>query len=390
MARRVSIFGATGSIGQNTLDLIRRGEGFDVVALSGAGNVAQLAADALEFGAELAVTADLGCEADLREALAGSGVEVLAGPDGLVEAAKRETDWAMSAIVGAAGLAPTMALARSSDTLALANKESLVCAGSLLKAECAKHGTRLLPVDSEHSAIFQALQGEEAKAVERVILTASGGPFRGYSREQLKAVTLEQARKHPNWDMGLRITIDSASMFNKALEVIEAKYLFDLEPQQIEVVVHPQSIVHSAVGYCDGSILAQMGPPDMRGAIGYALNYPERQDLPVERIDLAKLARLDFEAPDEDAFASLRLVREALEIGGAAGCVFNAAKEAALDAFIVRKIAFLDMGDIVERVLHKFATKAAATKDADGIEAIHMLDEQARQFAAQMAAEIAA
>lgn len=389
MGRRVSIFGATGSIGQNTLDLIGRGEGFDVVALSGAGNVAQLAADARKFGAELAVTADLSCEADLREALAGSGVEVLAGPDGLVEAAKRETDWAMSAIVGAAGLAPTMALARSSDTLALANKESLVCAGSLLKAECDKHGTRLLPVDSEHSAIFQALQGEEAKAVERVILTASGGPFRGYSREQLKAVTLEQARKHPNWDMGLRITIDSASMFNKALEVIEAKYLFDLEPQQIEVVVHPQSIVHSAVGYCDGSILAQMGPPDMRGAIGYALNYPERQDLPVERIDLTKLARLDFEAPDEDAFASLRLVREALEIGGAAGCVFNAAKEAALDAFIARKIAFLDMGDIVERVLYKFATKAAATKDADGIEAIHMLDEQARQFAAQMAAEIA-
>jgi len=388
--RSISVFGATGSIGQNTLDLIRRAGGvdaFDVVALSGAKNVAQLAKDAREFNASYAICADESLQDTLAGALADTKTTVLAGKSGLLEAARAPTDWAMSAIVGAAGLAPTMELAKSSKILALANKESMACAGSLLNAACAASGCRLLPVDSEHSAIFQAMEGQDPSALERLILTASGGPFRGYSREDLRHVTLAQAKKHPNWSMGLRITIDSASMFNKALEIVEAKELFDVEPDQIEVLVHPQSIIHSMVGLRDGALLAQLGPPDMRGAIGFALNWPERTDLPVERIDFAKLARLDFEAPDPDAFASLRLADRVVRAGGVQGAVFNAAKEAALDAFIAEQIGFLAMAEIVEETLDILEPKSLTIKDADGIDGIHLIDAHARQLAADIAAK---
>ncbi len=391
--RRISIFGATGSIGQNTLDLVRRAGGrdiFDVVALTGSSNIKQLAEDAQEFDANFVVCADDAHFEALTDVLNGTRTTVLAGKSGLLEAAQVATDWAMSAIVGAAGLAPTMELAKSTTTLALANKESMVCAGGLLKAACAQYGCTLLPVDSEHSAIFQAMEGQAPDALERLILTASGGPFRGYSRAQLADVTLEQAKKHPNWDMGLRITIDSASMFNKALEIVEAKALFDVEADQIEVLVHPQSIIHSMVGLRDGALLAQLGPPDMRGAIGYALNWPRRMDLPVERLDFANLARLDFEAPDPEAFRSLKLADRVVRAGGASGAVFNAAKEAALDAFIAKQISFLAMADVVEETLDILEPKSLTIKDADGIDVIHLLDEQARQVAAQSAAKFSA
>ena len=246
--------------------------------------------------------------------------------------------------------------------LALANKESMVCAGELLKRTCAAHGTRLIPVDSEHSAIFQALQGERIAEVERIILTASGGPFRDWSVKRMTTATPSQAKAHPNWDMGERISIDSATMFNKALEVIEAHALFDVNPERIEVLVHPQSIVHSMVGFRDGSIIAQLGPSDMRGAIGYALNWPERRSLPVERLDFAAIGRLDFTPADPERFPALRLAREVLTLGGLAGAVFNAAKEAALDAFLAGAIGFLDMAVLVEHVLEKLGPDAAALR----------------------------
>lgn len=382
MARRISIFGSTGSIGCNTVDLIERqggAEAFDVVALSGSSNIALLAQQAIALRAEIAVTADPARLDDLRTALAGSGVAAGAGTQALLDAADRPVDWTMAAIVGAAGLAPTLRAARHGTTLALANKESLVCAGDLLLAECARHGTRLLPVDSEHSAIFQAMCGERRDHVDRVILTASGGPFRDWPLDRMRAATLAQAVAHPNWDMGQRISIDSASMFNKALEVIEAKYLFDLHPDQIEVLVHPQSIVHSMVGYADGSVMAQLGPPDMRGAIGYALNWPERAALPVERLDLATIARLDFATPDEDRFPALRLAREALEAGGLSGAILNGAKEAAMDAFIAGEIGFLAMGDLVEKALAALAPGTTGPYVLDDVLAV---DAAARGFVA--------
>ncbi len=351
--RKISIFGATGSIGTNTLDLIRRNKAaYDVVALSGAGNIALLAEQAREFNADIAITARPERLSDLRDALSGSGIEAAAGADAIAEAAARPVDWGMSAIVGAAGLRASMALARHGGILALANKESMVCAGDLLLAECAAHGTRLLPVDSEHSALYQALNGEDAKALRRLILTASGGPFKDFSLEQMRGVTPEQAVKHPKWSMGQRISIDSASMFNKALEVIEAKYIFACSPKQIEVVVHPQAIVHSMVEYVDHTIIAHMGSPDMRGAIGYALHWPNRAPNPIAPLDFATLGSLGFSSPDEAKFPALRLAREALSMGGHAGAIFNAAKEAALDAFIAKKIGFLDMADMVEKTLY--------------------------------------
>lgn len=363
--RRVSIFGATGSIGVNTVDLLMRqggAEAYDVVALTGARNVALLAEQAIALRADVAVTADPALLAELRAALAGSDVEAAAGPGALVEAAARDCDWVMSAIVGAAGLAPGLEAAKHCGTLALANKESLVCAGALLQETCAAHGTRLLPVDSEHSAIFQALQGEDRGALERILLTASGGPFRNLTRAEMRDVTPAQAMAHPNWDMGARISIDSATMFNKALELIEAYVLFDVAPSQIEVVVHPQSIIHSMVGFADGAIMAQMGPSDMRGAIGYALNYPERGPLPVERLDFATLKRLDFAAEDRVRFPALQLARDVMAAGGLTGAVFNAAKEAALDAFIGGKIGFLDMSDLVRSVVDTLGPDAAAVR----------------------------
>ncbi len=350
--RRISIFGATGSIGCSTIDLItREPERYRVVALTGGRNVARLAEQAKVLGAELAVTAHPDCYGALKAALAGTRVEAAAGPDAVIEAAARPADWAMSAIVGAAGLAPGLKALQQGRTLALANKESLVTAGPLLLDAARASGATVLPVDSEHSAVFQALVGEDMGAVERVIITASGGAFRDWPAERLATATLAEASSHPNWAMGQRITIDSASLFNKALELIETKEYFGIPPDRIEAVIHPESIVHALVGFTDGALMAHLGPPDMRHAIGYALHWPERRHVPVERLDLAKLARLTFRAPDESRYPALRLAREVMAAGGLAGAVFNAAKERALDAFIAGEIGFLDMAGIVEDVL---------------------------------------
>lgn len=384
--RRISIFGSTGSIGQSTLDLIRRDkDAYDVVALTGGRNVALLAHDARMLGAEVAVTAYEDCLPALKAALSGSGVQAMAGEHALIEAADREADWTMSAIVGAAGLAPGLHALRHGTTLALANKESLVTAGSLLMRSAQSHGARILPVDSEHSAVFQGLVGEDQSEVERVIITASGGPFRDWSLERLKDATLAEACKHPSWDMGQRITIDSASMFNKALELIETREYFGFEPSQIEVLVHPGSYVHALVGFRDGALMAHLGAPDMRHAIGYALHWPERRDLPVARLDLAKIGTLHFEAPDDIRFPALRLAREVMETGGLAGAVFNGAKEAALDLFIVGKIGFLDMARIVETVLNEMSAGVSLRVNALSLDNVLAADTEARSraFAAQ-------
>ncbi|SPH21281.1 1-deoxy-D-xylulose 5-phosphate reductoisomerase [Ascidiaceihabitans donghaensis] len=350
--RRVSIFGATGSIGQNTIDLIARDpDAYDVVALTGARNVEQLAKDARRLNADVAVTADDTQLDHLRELLAGSGVDAAAGQAALHEAAQRPVDWFMSAIVGAAGLAPSLNALQQGATLALANKESLVCAGSLMLATAQGHNARILPVDSEHSAVFQGLVGEDMDAVERVIITASGGAFRDWPIEKLQDATLAQASSHPNWDMGQRITIDSASMFNKAMELIETKEYFGVAPSRIEVLVHPESMIHALVGFHDGALMAHVGPPDMRHAIGYALHWPERKTLPVERLDLAQIGALTFRAPDTVRWPALRLAREVMERGGLSGAVFNAAKEAALDGFIDGHLKFTAMADVVDAVL---------------------------------------
>ena len=382
--RRVSVFGATGSVGRNTVALLLEQGGagaYEVVALTGSGNVALLAEQARLLHAQAAVTADADLLGELETLLAGTGIAAAAGPEALLAAASEPVDWAMLAIVGSAGLAPGLRLARHGGVLALANKESLVCAGDLVTRTCAAHGTRLIPVDSEHSAIFQAMRGERADEVERIILTASGGPFRDWTPAQMQSVTPAQARAHPNWDMGERISIDSATMFNKALEVIEAHVLFDVPGERIEVVVHPQSVVHSMVGFRDGSILAQLGPSDMRGAIGFALNWPERRALPVRRLDLAGLGRLDFAPADPDRFPALRLARRVLELGGLAGAVFNAAKEAALDAYLLGTIGFLDMAVLVKHVLEGLGPEAAAQGPGYDLEAVLALDDAARRMA---------
>ncbi len=350
--KKISILGATGSVGQNTIDLIRRApDRYDIVALTGGANVAQLARDAIELRSDIAVIAREDLLDDLRAALAGSDVEAGAGPEAIVEAAARPADWVMSAIVGAAGLRPGLAVLEQGATLALANKESLVTAAPLLLQTARANNARILPVDSEHSAVFQAMVGEDPEAVRRVIITASGGAFRDWPLAQLPHATIEQASTHPNWNMGQRITIDSASMFNKALEVIEAREFFGLEPEQIEVLIHPESVVHALVGFCDGGLMAHVGPPDMRHAIGYALNWPAREELPVARLDLAGIGQLTFDTPDLNRYPALRLAREVMEIRGLSGAIFNAAKERALDHFIGGRIGFCDMTSTVEEVL---------------------------------------
>ena len=382
--RRISIFGATGSIGQSTFDLLMRQggpEAFHTVALTGGRNVTRLAEMARALHAEIAVTAYDECYADLVAALAGSGIAVASGAEALVEAAHRPADWVMSAIVGAAGLAPGFAALSQGRTLALANKESLVTAGPLLLGEARAHGATILPVDSEHSAIFQGLVGEDIAAVERIIITASGGAFRDWPMDKLASATVAQASSHPNWDMGQRITIDSASMFNKALEVIEAKEFFTISPDRIEVVVHPQSIVHALVGFNDGGLMAHMGVPDMRHAIGYALNWPARRELPVERLDLAKIGQLEFRAPDPVRYPALRLAREVMEIGGMAGAAFNAAKEAALDLFIAGRIGFLDMSRVVEQVLDEMSARQGLGNAAMSLDNVLHTDGEARRLA---------
>jgi 1-deoxy-D-xylulose-5-phosphate reductoisomerase len=386
---RVSVFGATGSIGESTFDLVSRRDDIQTVALTGGRNVERLAQQARSLSAELAVTAHDDCYKALKDALSGSGIEVAAGTEALIAAAERPTDWVMSAIVGAAGLAPGFRALAQGATLALANKESLVTAGPLLMREAARHNARILPVDSEHSAVFQALTGEDIAAVERVIITASGGPFRSWSKDQLAAATLAQAGTHPTWDMGQRITIDSATMFNKALELIETREFFGFEPGQIEVIVHPQSIIHALVGFRDGALMAHLGAADMRHAIGYALNWPERAHLPVARLDLAQLAQLNFEAPDPDRFPALRLAREVMELRGHAGAVFNAAKEVALDEFIAGRIGFLDMAKLVEHTLDSLLSDSGLTHAVEALETILSMDQMAREIATRFAARTA-
>lgn len=386
--RRVSVFGATGSIGQNTLDLIARApDDYDVVALTGGRNIAQLARDAVALRADVAVTAHDDLLADLQAALAGSGVEAAAGQGALLDAAARPADWVMSAIVGAAGLAPGLVALEQGATLALANKESLVTAGPLLMETARVHGATVLPVDSEHSAIFQALVGEDMAAVERVIITASGGAFRDWPIEKLAQATLEQASSHPNWDMGQRITIDSASMFNKAMEVIETKEFFGVRPEHIEVLVHPESMIHALVGFNDGALMAHVGTPDMRHAIGYALHWPERRPLPVARLDLAQIGQLTFRAPDPDRYPALRLAQEVMQTGGMMGAIFNAAKERALDGFIAGQIGFLDMAQVVEDVMTQLSSDNGLIRAGFTLDNVASADHLARIRADQVMAD---
>lgn len=381
--RRISVFGSTGSIGVNTLALLTPGE-VKIVALTGGRNIDLLARQARAFGADVAVTAYPECYAYLKAALVGSGIEVAAGREALAEAADRPADWVMSAIVGAAGLVPGLRALAHGGTLALANKESLVTAGPLLMAVARAAGATILPVDSEHSAVFQALTGENIANVERIIITASGGPFRDWSADRIAAATLAEAVAHPNWTMGQRISVDSASMFNKALELIETKEFFGIAPKQIEVLVHPQSIVHALVGFNDGGVMAHLGPADMRHAIGYALHWPDRGHVPVERIDLAKIAQLTFEAPDEARFPALRLAREVMQTGGMAGAAFNAAKEIALDHFIAGEIGFSAMAGVVEDTLAHVSGEVSLTNAPESLEKVLDIDHFVRQRAGEM------
>lgn len=387
--RRISIFGSTGSIGQSTIDLIRRNQAdYQVVALTGGQNIALLAKDARELQAEVAVTADPARLEELRGALAGSGIEAAAGAVALTEAASRPADWVMSSIVGAAGLEPGLKALEQGAMLALANKESLVCAGPLLMETARQNQTKVLPVDSEHSAVFQALQGEDIKAVERVIITASGGAFRDWPMEKLAAATVAEASSHPNWDMGQRITIDSASMFNKALELIETKEYFGVHPDQIEVIVHPESLVHAIVGFCDGGLMAHVGPADMRHAIGYALNWPNRAAVPVERLDFARIGQLNFRHPDPARYPALALADRVMREGGLAGCVFNAAKEIALDAFIAQRIGFLQMAQVVEQVLDQIMASQDLGNAVISLDNVRETDHLARNVAARCIAAL--
>ncbi len=389
--RSVSVFGATGSIGESTFDLLMRQGGpatYHTVALTGGRSVMRLAEMARALQAEIAVTAYEDCLPALRDALAGSGVRAEAGATALAEAADRPADWIMSGIVGAAALVPGFRALAHGTTLALANKESLVTAGSLLMAAARTHGARILPVDSEHSAIFQSLLSEDMDAVERIIITASGGAFRDWPIERLAAATVAEASRHPNWAMGQRITIDSASMFNKALEIIETHEFFGISPEQIEVLVHPESLVHALVGFRDGGMIGHLGAPDMRHAIGYALNWPDRAHLPVARLDLASVGRLTFAAPDPVRYPALRLAREVMETGGLAGAAFNAAKEVALDGFIAGRIGFLAMAGVVEEALARMSGVMALGKAPETLDMILDTDAEARVTASRIIDEI--
>jgi len=350
--RSVTILGSTGSIGCNTVSLIEANPAaYSVQALTALKNVGLLAEQAKRMRPALAVVADDRQYAELKQALAGTGVRVAAGKEALKEAAALPSDWVMAGIVGAAGLAPTLEAVRRGAVVALANKECLVCAGDLMLREVARYGATLLPVDSEHNAIFQVFDFVRPERVEKVILTASGGPFREFEREAMADVTPAQAVAHPNWDMGAKISIDSATMMNKGLELIEAYHLFPIEAGQIEILVHPQSVVHSMVAYCDGSVLAQLGSPDMRTPISYSLAWPDRIEAPVPRLDLAEIGKLTFEKPDMERFPAIRLAREALSLGGAFATALNAANEIAVHGFLDGKIGFLDIVRIVEETL---------------------------------------
>ncbi|EHJ60189.1 1-deoxy-D-xylulose-5-phosphate reductoisomerase [Novosphingobium pentaromativorans US6-1] len=359
MMRSISVLGATGSIGASTLDLLRRNrDAWRIEALTANGNVAELARLAREFSASIAVVADEEKLPELRDALSGSGIEAAGGASALAEAAGRGADFTVAAIVGCAGLAPTMAAIERGGVIALANKEALVSAGEIMTAAVARHGATLLPIDSEHNAIFQCLQGNAAEHVRWITLTASGGPFRDWSWERLSRATPAEAIKHPNWDMGAKISVDSATMFNKGLELIEAHYLFPVGLDRLRIIVHPQSIVHSMVEYRDGSTLAQLGPSDMRVPIASALAWPERMDTPCAPLDLAEIGELTFRKPDEERFPATRLAREAAQAGGGIPAVLNAANEVAVAAFLNGQIGFTRIAAHVEDVLGSFAPPA--------------------------------
>jgi len=378
--RRVSILGSTGSIGCSTLDIIKHhGDAFVVEALTAHRNVKRLAAQAIMHRPRVAVIGDAAGYRQLKEALSGTGVTVAAGPEALVEAAYRPADWTMAAIVGAAGLEPTIAAIRRGAVVALANKECLVSAGRLMMDEVRAAGATLLPVDSEHNAIFQVFDFERPESVERIILTASGGPFRTMDRAVMAHVTPAQAIAHPNWDMGAKISIDSATLMNKGLELIEAHHLFGLPAEQIEVLIHPQSVIHSMVAYVDGSVLAHLGAPDMRTPIAHALGWPERISTPAARLDLAKLGQLTFEPPDLERFPALRLAGQALKTGGAAPTILNAANEIAVQRFLAGRIGFLDIARIVEETL-----ATVDEPDVSDLSKIRDIDHRARAAAQEL------
>lgn len=383
---RVSILGATGSVGISTLDVVMGNAPgapeFEVVALTANRSVQELARAAIKSKAELAVIADASLYGELKSLLAGTGTEVGAGAEALVEAAVRPADRLVAAIVGIAGLPSTLAAVRQGTTVALANKESLVCAGPLLQQEARRSGAKLLPIDSEHNAIFQVL--DRPQRVEKLILTASGGPFRSTPLGEMAAATPEQACAHPNWAMGAKISVDCATMMNKGLELIEASYLFEIPENRVEVLVHPQSIVHSLVAYDDGSVLAQLGLPDMRTPISYALSWPNRMPLPgLERLDLAKIGRLDFLPPDLQRFPALTVSRAAISAGGGAPIMLNGANEVAVAAFLQRRIGFLTIAQVASDVIDDFLKNQTASTEANSFEAVYELDRLAREWTFQ-------
>jgi 1-deoxy-D-xylulose-5-phosphate reductoisomerase len=390
--RTITVLGSTGSVGASTLDLLEQAEAeVEVVALTGGRNVEKLAEQAKRWKPRLVVIEDESLLPELRERLNGSNVGAAAGSAAIVEAAAMGADWVMSSIVGSAGLSPTLAAARRGSTIALANKESLICAGPSLLATAQEAGGSVIPVDSEHSAIFQVLQPDCRDRVARLILTASGGPFRGWTREAMAGATVEQAVAHPNWSMGRKISVDSAQMMNKGLEMIEASYLFSMPPERIDVLIHPQSVVHSLVEYDDGSTLAQLGPPDMRTPIACAWSWPDRVAWPAPKLDLAAIGSLTFEAPDETRFPALRIAREAMRAGGGAPAAMNAANEVGVAAFLDRRIGFLDIAALVSETLE--ILEGAGALDADGgsdpVEWAMSIDASARNAAAQVLSRFA-
>lgn len=384
--RRISVLGATGSIGESTLDLVARTPGmFDIVALTAQRNVGRLAELAIAHRASVAVIGEPALYPELKDHLSGTGIVAASGPAAILEAAAMPADCVMAAIVGAAGLQPTFEAVRQGCRIALANKECLVAAGDVFMQSVSRHGAELLPVDSEHSAAFQALGSTARESVERITLTASGGPFRTWTREQIAAATPDAALRHPNWSMGQKITIDSATLMNKGLELIEAYHLFPVEAHQLDAVVHPQSIVHCLVSFRDGSVLAHLSPPDMRTPIAVALAWPARMVAPTERLDLVKLACLTFEAPDEGRFPALALAKSALARGGAAPAVLNAANEVAVQAFLDRRIGFLDIASTVASTLDRAESDGLSVPPAS-LEDVLAVDTEARRLASELLA----
>lgn len=384
--RSVTVLGATGSVGQSTLDLIGRNpERFEVLAVTAHSDVAGLAKTARACGAKRAVIADEAKQGALVDALAGSGIEAVAGEGAVIEAAQMGADWTMAAIVGCAGLPPVMEALKSGGTLAFANKEALVSAGALMMDAARASGATLLPVDSEHNAVFQCFDRSAPDGVARIILTASGGPFRTWSRAEMAEATPEQAVAHPNWSMGAKISVDSATMMNKGLELIEAHHLFAMAPDRLDVVIHPQSVIHSMVEYRDGSVLAQLGSPDMRIPIAHTLAWPDRMETPCQKLDLMSVARLDFEAPDLERFPALKLAREAMIAGGASPAILNAANEIAVAAFLKGAIGFCDIAESVAHVMDDYAPPAPAS-----IQEVLVIDAEARRRASALLEHVTA